>query len=483
MNRAMNNHEPGSSPEKLSKYTHDTTVGITPEQVRDAMRTTAARGSRMACNFPLDALPSKLTDYAQELHRVERFPLDYIGAGMLFAASSAIGNAVHLRVREGYHAPPMLWLVLVGPPSVGKTHPLNRMCKPLAKRDARNKLEHDRAIREWEAGEEERRKRGKDATADGPPLAKPLFRPHLVDDITREALVAKLAVILRGVGLHCDELAGWLARFDQYRKGGDRQAWLSIFNGSQLTEFRKNAGEHVVQYPFVAVGGGVQPGLLKVLGREHDGLIHRLLFAYPDEPRRNYASPDSIDPRWSAMWDEVVDTLLALPMQPDGAGNLEPRLVAHSIESAQAYANWDRMNTDRTNAAIAEGDELIAALYGKLDTYAHRLALVLEMLHRACGAGGSQDVVRVEAMQGAIKLLDYFEATARKAHFELFEADEFDRLPVNKQRVYAALPDEFATADARKVAAGLGMSESTLKRFLRERSLFSRSKQGKYQKK
>jgi hypothetical protein len=59
-----------------------------------------------------------------------------------------------------------------------------------------------------------------------------------------------------------------------------------------------------------------------------------------------------------------------------------------------------------------------AALFGKLDTYAHRLALVLEILHRACSAEVQiPNEVRPEAMEGALKLVDYFEATARKGAF------------------------------------------------------------------
>ena len=294
-----------------------TATTITPEHVLEAMApATPAKHTAegVVPPFPLEVFPELLVDYARELHRVNGFLPDYTGAGMLFAASTAIGNAAALEVKEGYTATCTLWLVSVGRPSVGKTHPLNAMVKPLAKRDAATKREHDAKVREWESAQDERRKRkgGNDAPPEEPPSTRPVWRPHLVDDITMEALLAKLAATPRGLGLHCDELAGWLAGMDKYRKGGDRQKWLSIFNGSQLSEIRKNAGEHVVPRPFVSVAGGIQPSKLSTLGRDNDGLLHRLLFVYPDEQGRRYASNASVSKEWGEAWANLLEQLLAL---------------------------------------------------------------------------------------------------------------------------------------------------------------------------
>ena len=452
-----------------------TAARITPEQVMATMN-----GAKLAKYtnelvvppFPLDALPELLADYARELHDRNGFPLDYSGAGMLFAASVAIGNSIHLQVREGYTAPGILWLVLVGRPSIGKTHPLNAMASPLAKRDARSKRSHDEAVRLWEVAQDERKgKKAKDAPPEEPPAPRPVWRPHLVDDITMEALLAKLSATPRGVGLHCDELVGWLAGMDKYRKGGDRQKWLTIFNGSQLSEIRKGAGEHLVQRPFVSVAGGVQPGMLSTLGRDHDGLLHRLLFVYPDEQQRRYASPNSVGKEWAESYTRVLEQLLNLEMRLD-EGELVPILLVNGKDAAEAYASWDKMNTDRTNSANAVGDELSAALFGKLDTYVHRLALVLEMLQRACTGEGKDREVGIVAMEGALKLVEYFEATARKVHFQLFEADAVDRLDSRKARVYAALPERFTTGEGLAIAEALNMPPTSFKRFLRDGKLF-----------
>ena len=457
---------------------------ITREKVLEAMAPTkpAKATEGTVPPFPLEVFPPMLADYARELHRVNGFLPDYTGAGMLFAASTAIGNAVHLKVKEGYTPPGILWLVLVGRPGIGKSHPLNTSVAPLAKRDANSKRSHDEAVRVWEAAQDGRRKKsgkGNDAPPEEPPTPRPVWRPHLVDDITMEALLAKLSATPRGVGLHCDEMAGWMAGMDKYRKGGDRQKWLSIFNGSQLTEIRKTAGEHLVRRPFVSVAGGIQPGKLSALGRDPDGLLDRLLFVYPDEQVRLYASSASVSKEWGQVWGQVLEQLLALPMQME-EGELVPVLLEHSQGAAELFAAWDRMNCDRSNKAHTVGDEQSPALFSKLDIYAHRLALVLEMLHRACSNDAQGWQVRPKAMEGALKLLDYFEATARKVHFQLFEADAVDRLPPLKARVYAALEERFTTGEGTNTAEALGMSASTFKRLLRDAKLFRKLDHGNY---
>ena len=460
----------------------NTAAIITPAQVLEVVTTPKVKhGAEIQVPpFPLDAFPEVLAEYARELYRCNGYPLDYTGTGILFTASVAIGNSTHLQVREGYTVPPILWLVLVGRPSIGKTHPLNTACSPLAKRDARSKRDHDKAVREWEAAQDERKRQkngSKDAPSDEPPTPRPMWRPHLVDDITMEALLGKLAISPRGIGLHCDELVGWLAGMDKYRKGGDRQKWLSLFNGSQVSEIRKTAGELLVERPCVSVAGGVQPGKLNTLGRDHDGFLHRLLFAYPDQQLKRYARSASVDKEWSEAYTGMLEQLLALEMQMVD-GELVPVLLEYSPASIEAYMEWDRMNTDRINEANGEGNELSAALFGKLDTYVHRLALVLELLHRACTGEGTGKEVSLKALEGALKLVEYFEATARKVHFQLFEADAVDRLDTRKARVYAALPERFTTGEGMKIAEALGMPSTSFKRFMREHKLFRKDGHG-----
>ncbi len=434
--------------------------------------------------YPVDAFPQRFVDLIGELHEKKRFHNDFSAVGILFAASTAIGNSRALD-NGTYLSPAMLWQLSIGAPSVGKSPPVDMLLEPLQDRDKRSKDQHAQAVIEWEAQQEERkgRKRGKEASDEEPPEPRPIWRPHIVGDITMEALIAKLAASPRGVGRHADEFLSWLQSMDAYRSGGDRSKWLTIFNGSQLTEIRKTAGEFLGPRPFVSVAGGIQTDKLSLLAGADDGFLHRLLVAWPDNPKLDYTSKVPLAAGWMTWWKLVLDFLLEMDME-----NGIPVELRYAEDAAGTYMDWDRANVDRINAANKEGDGLSAALYGKMDTYYHRLALVLELLYRACGDAPHENIeVRLAAVQGAQKLLGYFERTARKLHFTLFQASPVDRLIGPKLDLFDALPMDFATAEAIVKAGAMGIPERTLKRRLNawskgKQPLLSRDGQGRYRK-
>jgi hypothetical protein len=61
-------------------------------------------------------------------------------------------------------------------------------------------------------------------------------------------------------------------------------------------------------------------------------------------------------------------------------------------------------------------------------------------------------------------------------------ASPLDKLPTDKQSLYIALPDTFSTSEGVQVAESMGMAERTFKRFLNNKELFQKIKQGEYEK-
>jgi hypothetical protein len=425
--------------------------------------------------FPIHVFPKLLEDYARELHRCNSFPLDYTGAGFLFAASVAIGNSAHVKVKEEFTMPAVLWLAIVGRPGTNKTHPLEATLKQLKSRDAESKAKNKLELAKWEHEESERRKHTERKEA---PSARPFWRPHLVRNITMEAMMDKLEHSPRGVGLHRDELAGWWGSMDQYRKGADRETWLSLFNGTTVDTIRRTSGEVLVPMPFVSVCGTVQPGKLHTLGKEQDGFLPRILFAFPDQQTKPYHSEASIGKEWALSYAQVMDRLLELPLELEH-NRPAPRMLELSEAALVAFRQWERTNTDRTNAATSEG---ISAIYPKLETYTPRLALVLDLLHQAAEGGEMPERISGNAMKGALELMGYFEATARKVHFQLFEENAAERLTDTRARVYAKLPERFSTGEGVAIAKDLGMAERTFKRFIQDGNLFKREGHGTFAK-
>ena len=78
---------------------------------------------------PLDAFPAKIQDMILALARQENYSIEYMMASLLVAVSTAIGNAVNIRIRGGWISNSALYMILVGRPGMGKTPPLDfEMC-------------------------------------------------------------------------------------------------------------------------------------------------------------------------------------------------------------------------------------------------------------------------------------------------------------------------------------------------------------------
>lgn len=87
--------------------------------------------------IPLDAFPAKIQDMILALARQENYSIEYMMASLLVAVSTAIGNAVNIRIRGGWISNPALYMILVGRPGMGKTPPLDFAFRPIRKHDAK----------------------------------------------------------------------------------------------------------------------------------------------------------------------------------------------------------------------------------------------------------------------------------------------------------------------------------------------------------
>ena len=147
-------------------------------------------------------------------------------------------------------------------------------------------------------------------------------------------------------------------------------------------------------------------------------------------------------------------------------------------EAKQDLFNWQCELTNQINKPEVEA---ICGMCAKIEVYAVRLALCLEMIKYACGESKKQ-AVGIEAVQGALKLVEYFKRTAIKVHSIVSNASPLDKLPTDKQNLYTALPDKFKTSEGVEVAEGMGVAERTFKRFLSNKDLFDNHTRGEYEK-
>ena len=462
--------------------------GITPETILADVKGLIKEAHEIKAKkkncFPVDAFPVEVQQIIRETNRCLNFPVDFIGASLLCAAGVAIGNTHKIQAKNTWCESPVMYLALVGRAGTNKSHPLSFAFEPIREHDIKTYREYQKEKEEYEYAANLNKKEKEEFGINEP--VKPNWKKHLVSDITPESLAEVHKFNIRGIGLYSDELAGWFKNFNRYNSGSEEQFWLSAWSSKPVIVDRKSGEPILISSPFISVVGTVQNGVLKELSgnnRSQNGFIDRILFAFPGGIESSRWSEAEVSGTIISNWEKIISSLLKLPHQLDEVGNPQSAILLFEPESKERFVQWFNHNADLSNASENEG---IAGLYAKLNQYTLRFALILELLRWACGKSDKQ-TVGVEAVNGAIKLAEYFRITALKVH-EIV-SNPLKELPDDKQNLYAALPDTFTTAEGIETATSQipPIPEDTFHKFLRRYSkepvkLFRKIRKGQYEK-
>ena len=428
--------------------------------------------------FPDEVFPEAVQEIITATNESLNFPIDFIGASILYAVSVSIGNTHRAEIMKGYDQNAVLYLAIVGRPGTNKTAPLKWALKPIEKRDNVNFDKFQKEKQEYDTIVNlTKKERGQQGYSEP---VKPIWKQYLISDFTPEALASVHSFNKRGLGVNVDELASWFKNFNRYNKGSEQEFWLSVWNGDKIKINRKTSDPINIPMPFVPVAGTIQSGVLNELAenRTKNGFIDRLLFVVPDNLKKDYWSETELSPAIDENWHTIISKLLDVPIIQDETNNPRPEILRFTPEAKQLLFEWQKELTDLSNKPE---NEAVSGIYAKIEMYAIRLALILEMARFACGESQKQ-AVGIEAVRGALKLVEYFKKTAFKVHSIVSNASPLDKLPTDKQTLYTALPDTFTTNEGVQVAESMGMAERTFKRFLANRELFNNHTRGKYEK-
>ncbi|HRZ41710.1 MAG TPA: YfjI family protein [Bacteroidales bacterium] len=429
--------------------------------------------------FPVEIFPVPVQQIINATNETLNFPIDFIGASLLYAASIAIGNTHRVEVMRGWQESAVIYLAIVARTGTNKSHPLSFALQPIIENDKRTYRQYEQQRQEYEKEICMTKKNRQEQLIDAP--KKPVWRKCLVSDFTPEALADVHKFNKRGIGVYVDELAGWIKNFNRYSKGSEMEFWLSQWSGKPINIDRKSGEPIFIPMPFISVAGTIQNGILNELAKENrnqNGFIDRILFVIPDNIQKEYWSEADLPPIVSENWERIVLNLLGMQVAYDDTLNPKPVLLKFTPEAKKILLEWQKKNTDQCNE---EESESLCGIFSKMDMYVVRLALILEMMSFACHESDKQ-AVSIEAVQGAVKLVEYFKNAAVKVNTILSNSNPLDVLPLGKQELYNALPDTFSTESGLKIAVGLGISERTFKYFLNEKDLFIKLSRGEYKK-
>lgn len=380
-----------------------------------------------AVPFPIDALPRALRDYVSERAESMCCPPDFIAVTLLTCAGAAIGTSVQLQIKSDWYEWPLLFTAIVGPSGSKKTPAKSVAIRFTTDKAIEYHALHQEALKKYQI--DMARYNAADTDSDST-IEKPK-RPTLprtwLCDSTMEAIAKRLQENPRGLVLLRDELPSLVLSINQYRggRGADLQNFLSLWSCDRLTIDRKGEPDPIVlNQPFLAVTGGIQPGLLpKVFGgdRLYDGFTPRFLFTHPEVlPHRSSDSELRDATLYAAKG--VFDTLFLLSPSDAYAIVPIPQTVRLSKEAYDLFRDWADAIGAQTDE-LAEDDPFRATLT-KMAGQLGRIALILHCARWASHEFEGFNELTTDTMKSAIVLADYFVAHARRVWAQLTESRE-----------------------------------------------------------
>lgn len=330
--------------------------------------------------------------------QVKGAPVDYVALSLLVTASAVIGNSRWVSPWEGWREPPILWAMLVGEPSAGKSPALDAVMDSVKEIEREFSEDYLKARKAWDGEKElsefalaQWKAEAKKAVAEGlepPPKpsaaefsSAPVRERISTSDSTTEKLADLMASTWRGLLQYRDELSGWLGGMDRYTNGGDRPFWLEAYGGRSFTIDRKNNPEPiVVDRLSIAVLGGTQPDKLASLlvKSDDDGLLARFLTVYP-EPVPLTRPSVSVD---TDRLKKAMELLRSISPVPDENGRPRPFYIPFSEDAANALQEFRK----QCRAWESDASGIFKGHIGKLPGMAVRVACVLAHLDWAAGA-------------------------------------------------------------------------------------------------
>ena len=434
--------------------------------------------------IPLNAFPVKIQDMILVLSRQENYSIEYMMASLLVAMSTAIGNAVNIRIRGGWISNSALYMILVGRPGMGKTPPLDFAFRPIRKHDAQAVKQFKLEMEQYNNLIESNKGKKENTT---PLPNKPILRRAIISDFTPEALMRALDDNQRGIVVYVDEIMGMFNAVNQYSRGQLIEQLLTAFSGKPLDISRCSMPVPIhIEYPFINIVGTMQTTRIHELiekGYKENGLLDRIIFVYPSSKeiadwQLDEDSSFATFEKYSAMWESIIDKVVSLPFAENESGGNTQNILDFSSEAKAYFTNW-RNNAIRAVNQIQD-DGLVDSRVINAPMITARLALILQILRWACGEV-HKDFVDIDSTKSAIALSEYFESCY--ADIQKYMLNE--SIEPQKKELLDCLSVTFTTSDAIQAGKEVGLSERSVMYSLvnlATNKIIKKVKRGEYEK-
>lgn len=431
--------------------------------------------------FPVHGFPDSIQEIIRETNDKLKFPIDFIGASLLYVSATAIGNSYNVKVKNDWFDSSILFMAIVGRAGTNKSHPLSWAMKPMYQRQ--KELFKSYKEEQEEHGSQVKKSKGKGELQELD-RKKPVLKKLVVSDSTPEQLASILSQNEKGIGVCVDELNGWLSSFNQYNNGNEEEFWLSLWSGKPITIDRKSSPPIYIPKPYASVCGTMQTGILENLIKGNkgvNGFIDRVLMIMPDGLKKESLNELELSNAYSERWQRLVSKLLELEGRQSDDLEFSPNYIGFDSEAKKMLRTWVQLNTDLINKT--ENEDL-KGVYTKLETYCIRFSLILYVLNCICNSNPIKEIDSL-SVSGAIELVNYFQSTAEATRILISDANPLDKLDSSKKKFFETLPDTVTLQDAYQLKEDSNkfkFSKSTIRRLLNNTKFFKRSSHGLYEK-
>ena len=168
--------------------------------------------------------------------------------------------------------------------------------------------------------------------------------------------------------------------------------------------------------------------------------MDRILFIYPDYLKKQKWSKTDIPSTTVEQWENIYSNLSSLfKYDPENI-----KTVKYTDEAFEKLCDWQSKINDEDNE---KEDKVFTGIVAKAETNVHRIAMILEALSLATNGENSMNNVGLTAVNGAIKLIEYFIDEALKVrNYSNKSKTDF------KSIWFDLLPKEFTTEEAITIA-------------------------------
>ena len=427
-------------------------------------------------NFPLEGFPAKMKKLVLDVVRQENYPLDFTVVAMLSAAASAIGNSYQIKIKGQWLSSPILYMMIVGNPGIGKTPPLDFAYDPIRKDDSRRYAHFIEEMKEYE-----RRKGNKNETEE---LEKPVLRRSIISDFTPESMIRAHDANLRGLTIYVDEIMGMFQSVNRYSNGQLIEQLLTAHSGKPLNVSR--CGQPLpfhIHQPCINIIGTTQTYRIKELldmGFVENGMMDRFLFAYSPNRKIDHWKKDAViaeEP--GEIWSKIINKLMNLPCNIDNVNHMvNSEIITMNDEAFDMMYAWRNDMVDRINSI--EDEKKRDTRFAKDPLNLARIALVIQFLRWAFDEA-DKTFIDEKTMATAIQVINYF----TDCYLQLMKILKEDNLDSIEKAWFEELPNSFTTAQAIEGGEQVGMAHRTVNRNLTrfvDKGFLKKIKQGQYEK-